>query len=57
MSDSIGREWRFYVDDMVGFAERVIAYTNVLDQAGLVGSGLHYDTVVRLGCSARAYRE
>jgi uncharacterized protein with HEPN domain len=21
------REWRFYLDDMIGFAEKVIAYT------------------------------
>ena len=47
MSDSESREWRFYLDDMVSFAERVIAYTGGLDQAGLVASGLHYDAVVR----------
>lgn len=23
------REWRFYLDDMIGFAEKVIAYTLV----------------------------
>jgi uncharacterized protein with HEPN domain len=27
MSDSAQREWRFYLDDMIGFAEKVIAYT------------------------------
>ena len=26
MSDIAKREWRFYLDDMIGFAERVIAY-------------------------------
>ena len=31
MSDSAPREWRFYIDDMVGFAEKVIAYTDGLD--------------------------
>ena len=27
MSDDVQREWRFYLDDMIGFAEKVIAYT------------------------------
>ena len=47
MSDSTQREWRFYLDDMVGFAEKVIAYTNGLDQAGFVVSGLNYDATLR----------
>jgi hypothetical protein len=25
MSDSTPREWRFYVDDMIGFAEKITA--------------------------------
>ncbi len=32
MSDTMHREWRFYLDDMIGFAEKVIAYTDSLDQ-------------------------
>jgi len=47
MSDSVQREWRFYIDDMIGFAEKVIAYTQGLDQDGFVGSGLNYDATVR----------
>ena len=47
MSDSTQREWRFYLDDMIGFAEKVIAYTNGLDQAGFVASGLNYDATLR----------
>jgi uncharacterized protein with HEPN domain len=47
MSDSAPREWRFYVEDMIGFAEKVIAYTQGLDQNGFVGSGLIYDATVR----------
>ena len=31
------REWRFYIDDMIDFAEHVLAYCQGLDQAGLVG--------------------
>lgn len=47
MSDAAPRAWRFYLDDMIGFAERVIAYTEGLDQAGFVASTLHYDATVR----------
>ena len=27
------REWRFYLDDMIGFAEKVLLYTEGFDQA------------------------
>ncbi len=47
MSDRIAREWRFYIDDMIAFAERVIAYTEGLDQQRFVASGLNYDATVR----------
>ncbi len=43
MSDTPAREWRFYLDDMISFAEKVIAYTDGLNQAGFVASGLNYD--------------
>lgn len=32
MSDAPVRKWRFYLDDMIGFAEKVLAYTEGLDQ-------------------------
>ncbi len=41
------REWRFYVDDMIGFLEKVVAYSDGLDQNGFVTSGLNYDATVR----------
>ncbi len=47
MSDAIQREWRFYLDDMVSFAEKVIAYTQALDQDGFISSGLNYDATLR----------
>jgi uncharacterized protein with HEPN domain len=47
MSESAARAWRFYIDDMIGFAERVIAYTDGLDQAAFVASSLHYDATIR----------
>ena len=31
MSDTPQREWRFYLNDMIGFAEKVIAYADDLD--------------------------
>lgn len=47
MSDASQREWRFYLDDMIDFAGRVLAYTDGLDQAGFVASGLVYDATLR----------
>lgn len=47
MSERVPREWRFYLDDMIGFAEKVITYTDGLDQDGFVASGLNYDATVR----------
>lgn len=47
MSDSVQREWRFYLDDMIGFAEKVITYTDGLDQTGFIASGLNYDATLR----------
>ncbi len=41
------REWSFYLEDMIGFAEKALAYTNGLDQNGFVASGLNYDATVR----------
>ena len=45
MSD--GREWRFYLDDMIGFVEKVLAYIEGLDQERFVASGLNYDATLR----------
>ena len=47
MSDAVSREWWFYLDDMIDFAGKVIAYTDGLDQASFVSSGLNYDATVR----------
>lgn len=47
MSESMQREWRFYLDDMIGFAEKVLVYSEGFDQAGFVNSGLNYDATVR----------
>ncbi len=48
MSDAVvEREWRFYVNDMIGFAETVLAYTDGLDQDSFVQSRLNYDATLR----------
>lgn len=47
MSDAGQREWRFYLDDMIDFAEKVLTYPDGLDQAGFVASGLTYDATLR----------
>ena len=41
------RAWRFYIDDMIGFAEKVLAYTEGLDQQAFCDSGITYDAVLR----------
>ncbi len=47
MSKGADREWRFYLDDMIGFAEKVNIYTDGLDQERFVASGLNYDATIR----------
>ena len=46
-SDNAPREWRFYLDDMISFAEKVIVYSTGLDQSSFTASGLNYDATVR----------
>ena len=41
------REWRFYVDDMVGFAEKVTKFSEGLDQAAFVADEMRFDATVR----------
>jgi uncharacterized protein with HEPN domain len=41
------REWRFYLDDMIDFAEKVLAYSAGLDQKAFIANGLNFDATVR----------
>lgn len=41
------REWRFYVEDMIGFCGRVRDYTAGLDQAVFISSPMPYDATLR----------
>jgi hypothetical protein len=47
LSDAGKREWRFYLDDMIGFAERILTYTDGFERAGFVMSELTYDATLR----------
>ncbi len=52
MSDSVPggaslRAWRFYVEDMIEFAQNVLRYTDGYDQQGFVQSRLHFDATLR----------
>ncbi len=47
MSNVSQREWRFYLNDMIDFAGKVLAYTEGFDQASFVVSGLTYDATLR----------
>jgi len=42
-----GRDWRFYVDDMISFSEKVLAYTEGFDRQRFEANGLTYDATVR----------
>jgi len=41
------REWRFYINDMIGFAEKVLVYTEDMDQQDFMASGITYDATLR----------
>ena len=48
MSESApNREWRFYLDDMIGFCERVQAFTRGIDQVQFVNDCMRLDATVR----------
>ena len=49
MSDQVTpkREWRFYLHDMIRFAQNVQTYTEGMNQAGFIASGINYDATLR----------
>lgn len=47
MSEGLTRAWRFYVDDMIGFARKAIDYTQALDRAGFSEDSLRRDATLR----------
>lgn len=40
------REWRLFIDDMVGFCENVIAYTEGLDEGTFIENKIAYDATM-----------
>lgn len=46
-SDQTDREWRFYVEDMIGFCERVQIFTNGISKDDFVVEPMRYDATVR----------
>lgn len=47
MSEAAPREWRYYLDDMIGFAERVLSYTTGFDQTNFAADQRTYDATLR----------
>jgi uncharacterized protein with HEPN domain len=41
------REWRFYVEDMVAFCDKLLAYTNGIDRAQFASDPMRYDATLR----------
>jgi len=44
MSD---REWKFYLNDMIVFCNKVLEYTEACDRKGFEGNGMIYDATLR----------
>ena len=42
-----GRRWNLYVQDMIEFAERVLSYTDGLDQDAFISDRRTYDATLR----------
>ncbi len=41
------REWQFYITDMIDFAEKVLTYTEGMNQESFIESGITFDAVLR----------
>ena len=47
MSDPLPREWKFYVADMIRFAEKVSLYSRGMDRTDFVDNSMVYDATLR----------
>lgn len=45
--DQTPREWRFYIEDMIGFAGNALSYTAGLSKAEFVADSRTYDATLR----------
>ena len=41
------REWRFYIQHMIGFAEKCQSYTSGMNQPPFLASGITFDATLR----------
>ena len=41
------REWRFYISDMIGFCERILAFTTGTVRTEFPADAMRYDATVR----------
>ena len=46
-ADLEGRGWFFYIQDMIEFSEKVLSYTDGMDQDAFVADGRTYDATLR----------
>ena len=46
-SELLQKDWHLYVADMIGFATKVLTYTNGLNQEKFIASKLNYDATMR----------
>ncbi len=46
-SEHEGREWHFYIQDMLEFGERALSYTDGLEQDGFTDDARTYDATLR----------
>lgn len=46
-ADPLPRAWLFYVDDMIGFANKILSYTRGIDQTAFEATDLIYDATLR----------
>lgn len=47
MSDGPVRAWRCYLQDMIEFGTKVVAYTEGMDKSAFLANGLVYDATIR----------
>ena len=41
------REWRFFISDMIGFCERILAFTQATGRTEFPADAMRYDATVR----------
>lgn len=44
---AVPRQWRFYVEDMIAFCDKALAYTAGLDRTTFAADSMRYDATLR----------